>query len=128
MTDAPPESAQLVIATPERFDAILRNPEYLAWASSIQAVCVDEAHLISTPRRGPVIEYLITSLLGFNSPPRITLLSASLGDVSLAQEWLSPCDVVCVSNRFPPLRKFVGALDPEEDANGGVIQLAGRVS
>jgi len=124
MTDGPPEDAQLVVATPERFDAILRNPDYQPWVSSIQAVCVDEAHLISTPRRGPVIEYLITSLLGFDSPPRITLLSASLGDVSLAQAWLSPCDVVSVAKRFPPLRKYVASLDAEDDANSTILDLA----
>jgi len=124
MSDGPPESAQLVIATPERFDAILRNPEYMPWVTATQAVCIDEAHLISTPRRGPVIEYLITSLLGFNSPPRIILLSASLGNVSVAQQWLSPCEVVSVSSRFPPLQKFVGTLDGEDDANAAIQQLA----
>src|SRR4051812_33553634 len=42
----PPKTGEIIIATPERFDAILRKSEYDDWVSSVGAVCVDEAHMI----------------------------------------------------------------------------------
>ena len=114
-TDPPPGSGHVVIATPERFDAILRIPEYQDWVASVTAVCVDEAHLISNPRRGPVLEYLITHLLCLPQPPRLILLSASMGQTSRAQNWLDPCDLIDIQQRVPPLQKYVGVLSPSDD-------------
>lgn len=48
----PPEHGELIIATPERLAAILRNPAYDGWAGSVGAVCVDEAHQAGAPRTG----------------------------------------------------------------------------
>ncbi|MCA9027505.1 MAG: DEAD/DEAH box helicase [Planctomycetaceae bacterium] len=121
MTDRPPDAPQLIVATPESFDAILRNPEYSDWVSTIRAVCVDEAHLISSPRRGPTLEYVVTTLLSLNAPPRIALLSASMGEFSEAQQWLSPCEVLSVTDRVPSLRKHVAAVGADEDVNTIVI-------
>jgi len=66
------------VATPERLEAILRNPDHAAWVDTIGAVCVDEAHLIANSRRGATLEYLITSFLCQPAPPRLFLLSATL--------------------------------------------------
>src|SRR5205807_4458946 len=62
------------------------------------------------------LEYLLTALRCLAAPPRLILLSASLGDLDRAQEWLAPCDVVRVSERFPPLRKEVWELPEGEGA------------
>lgn len=113
----PPDHGELIIATPERFDAILRNPDHNNWLSSIGAVCVDEAHLISSSRRGPTLEYLLTSLLCLPAPPRLVLLSATLGETTRACEWLMPCDVIASTVRHPVLQKEVLELDEEEDAS-----------
>jgi len=118
----PPQHGEIIIATPERFEALLRNPNHDRWLASIGAVCVDEAHLISTPRRGSTLEYLLTSLLCLHQPPRLVLLSATLGDLERAREWLSPCDVVAIKERYPPLQKEVLELDPGEDANTVVTE------
>lgn len=120
----PPASAELVIATPERVDAIMRNPDHDPWVNSIGAVCVDEAHLVSSPRRGPTLECVITSFLGLPAPPRLVLLSASLGDLDRASAWLAPCDVVRVTGREPPLRKEVWELGDADDANDVVVAFA----
>lgn len=122
-TDPPPGSGHLVIATPERFDAILRIPEYQGWVDSVNAVCVDEAHLISNRRRGPVLEYLITRLLCLPCPPRLILLSASMGETSRAQKWLEPCDVIDIPQRDPPLQKFVGLLGPSDNVESEIVTL-----
>ncbi len=121
--DPPPDSGQIVVATPERFDVILRIPEFREWVNSIAAVCVDEAHLISSPRRGPILEYLITSLLCQPRPPRLVLLSATLGRVEEAQEWLKPCDVVAVRQRSPLLHKSVASLDDGENIDTAIANI-----
>src|SRR5262249_30167226 len=39
---APPLEGEIIVATPERLDAILRNPEHASWFSSVGALVVDE--------------------------------------------------------------------------------------
>lgn len=117
MGHAPAEQGELIVATPERIEAILRNPAYDKWSESIGAICVDEAHLISSQQRGPTLEYLITSFLTLPAPPRFVLLSATMGDVTAAQQWLHPCAIVNTTDRYPLLHKQVIALDANEDAN-----------
>lgn len=114
--DSAPEG-ELIIATPERLEALLRNPDNQAWLETIGAVCVDEAHLICSPRRGPTLEYLLTSLLCQPAPPRIILLSATLGNLDRAKEWLAPCEVVKVTERYPALHKGILEVKDGEDAN-----------
>jgi len=113
----PAPGGELIIATPERLEAILRNPDHAPWLDTIGAVCVDEAHLIANPRRGPTLEYLITSFLAQPVPPRLFLLSATLGNVEAAKAWLEPCDVVQVSERYPPLTKQVVEVGAGETAD-----------
>ena len=111
----PAPAAELIVCTPERLDAILRNPDNQPWIDSLGAVVLDEAHLIGNPQRGPTQEFLLTSLLLQRTPPRLVLLSATLGDLEGAKEWLAPCEVFQVSTRYPPLRKEVlGTVDGEQ--------------
>jgi len=113
--DPPPDQGELIIATPERLEAIHRNPANDAWFDSIGAICVDEAHLISDPHRGGTLEYLVTSQLTRSNPPRIVFLSATLGDTARLKQWLAPCDVIKVTERYPPLERDVVALEPDEE-------------
>lgn len=119
----PPEGGEIIIATPERFDSILRNSKNDQWIDSIGAVCVDEAHMVSSKRRGSTLEFIITFLLTRKVPPRIILLSATIGNVEKAQEWLNPCDVICISDRCPPLQKMLISVGEEEQANDVVTEL-----
>ncbi len=118
----PAPGGELIVATPERLEAILRNPEHAAWVETIGAVCVDEAHLIANPRRGATLEYLITSFLCQAAPPRLFLLSATLGNVETVRRWLDPCDVVQVSERYPPLTKQVLEVGAGETADDVVTR------
>jgi ATP-dependent DNA helicase len=127
LADSPPGKGEFVIATPERVEAILRNPAHDHWFDSIDAICVDEAHLIADPKRGPILEYLITFALSRAVPPRIALLSATVGNVTKAQEWLRPCDVIRERNRHPPLTLEVGALEPNRNADSIVLAEATSV-
>ena len=113
----PAPGAELIIATPERLESILRVPENEAWFAGLGAVCVDEAHLLADPRRGATLEYLITSLLMLPMPPRLALLSATIGSTEALAEWLRPCDVISVAERTPPLDKWLLELEEGADAN-----------
>ena len=88
---------------------------------------LDEAHLIGNPRCGPTQELLLTSLLLQPSPPRLVLLSATLGDLKRARRWLAPCDLAQVSERYPPLRKEVLSTGEGETADALVQRWLGDV-
>jgi helicase len=112
-TDAPPEG-EVVVATPERFDALLRNPDHVGWVSSIGAVVIDEAHLVGDPRRGPTLELIAASMLTLPKPPRLALLSATVGEPERLREWLHPCELISSPYRTPHVRE-VWQLEQNED-------------
>jgi superfamily II DNA/RNA helicase len=112
--DPAPGEGEIIVATPERLDAILRNAENAAWASTIGAVVIDEAHLLADPRRGPTLELVAASMLSLQVPPRIVLLSATVGEPERLREWLSPCQLITSTARSP-LKKEVWQLDANED-------------
>ncbi|MEO0373757.1 MAG: DEAD/DEAH box helicase [Cyanobacteria bacterium P01_A01_bin.17] len=120
----PPPGGELIVATPERLEALLRNPRNLPWFETIGAVCVDEAHLLGSQRRGATLEYLLTTFLTMATPPRLVLLSATLGNTDALEQWLAPCDVVRVTERQPPLQKWIFALEEGEEANQVAIATA----
>lgn len=118
----PPDRGELIIATPERLDAIQRDPAHDPWFAELGAVAVDEAHLLRSPGRGATLECLITSLLCLPCPPRMVLMSASLGNVSRGRDWLAPCDVIRVAERNPPLRKGLLALEETESPDDAIAK------
>jgi helicase len=122
----PPSTGEIIVATPERFDTILRNPENDAWVDSIGTVVVDEAHLLSDLRRGPTLETVVATMLSRPAPPRLALLSATMGAPERLQEWLAPCDLVQSSARTP-LRKEVWALETEENADKVLVDEVIRI-
>ncbi len=123
MQSPPSEQGEIVIATPERIEAVWRNPEFDPWISSFQAVCVDEAHLIFDKHRGATLEYVISSFRSLPAPPRIVLLSATLGDLAPLEKWLAPCDSVLSTVRRPPLARTLIRLEKSEDIKTTVIGL-----
>jgi helicase len=123
MQSPPPDAGEIVIATPERIEAILRNPDFDKWINSFRVVCVDEAHLLADPVRGASLEYVMTSFLTLTAPPRMVLLSATLGDVTPLVRWLAPCDAVQSNIRRPALLRKICQIEPGEDAGETVIGL-----
>jgi helicase len=120
-TDPPPNSGEIIVTTPERLDSILRNPETKDWVSTIGALVVDEAHLIGSTNRGPTLELVIASIKAIDTPPRIALLSATIGEPKRLQTWLAPCDLIIQSERHPPLINEVFSLEEGEDADTIVV-------
>lgn len=120
----PPEKGEIIVATPERLDAIMRNRANDGWLSTVKAVCIDEAHLVGSQHRGATLECVITTLMSLPAPPRLVLLSATIGNAEELVSWLDPCDVIETAKRWPPLKKQVVAVAETEDPDDVVQQIA----
>ena len=86
----PNKHLEVLIATPERFDAALRlHPELL---SMIRCVVFDEAHMLGNGQRGVRLEGIITRLRlakhRGERTPRFVLLSAVLSNTDALAEWI----------------------------------------
>jgi len=82
-------NSQLLIMTPERFDAVMRNwRNHWAWIPDISLVVVDEFHILGQPQRGPRLEGALTRILRLNPFARIIGLSATIPNVEELAGWL----------------------------------------
>ena len=86
----PENRPEVVIATPERFDAILRlRPDLFP---TIRCVVFDEAHIVGNDQRGIRLEGVITRLrlAALRGPqvPRFVLLSAVLSNADALAKWI----------------------------------------
>ncbi len=79
--------ADIIISTYEKMDSIIRkNPDYL---SEISVGIIDELHYISDPKRGPIVE-LIVSALKYRAPQiQLLGLSATISNAAEIAEWLN---------------------------------------
>ena len=86
----PENRLEVVVATPERFDAMLRLRSDLL--PSIRCVVFDEAHVIGNDQRGIRVEGILTRLrlatLRGQRVPRIILLSAVLSNADALAAWV----------------------------------------
>ena len=94
----PENHLEVLVATPERFDAMLRlRPDLLP---SIRCVVFDEAHMIGNGQRGIRLEGVITRLrlaaLRGGQVPRFVLLSAVLSNADALATWIDiePTNVI----------------------------------
>lgn len=103
---------ELVVATPERFDAILRNsPELL---SHLRCIVVDEAHLIGSGIRGIRLEGILARLRMSQKRDcefRIILLSAVTNSYSRLQQWLDIPDHCVVKDEWRPTARRLAIWD-----------------
>ncbi len=115
LASPPPERGEIVVATPERLEAIMRHPAGSGWLATLGAVVVDEAHLVADPRRGPTLEMVIARFKSLAAPPRLVLLSATVGEPERLQSWLAPADLLVEHRRTPPLDLEVWQLGADDD-------------
>lgn len=108
---------QIIVATPERLDALSRVAENKDWFKRVALVCIDEAHLISDSNRGATLELLIAFLRSLRTELRIILMSATISNPESLAEWLSPCNIVSDVPRYPQLEKWVYCLDREDSVD-----------
>jgi len=100
---APDIESTIVVATPERFDAMLRTRPDLV--SHIRAVVFDEAHLLESGSRGIRLEGLITRLKMIqkgNSILRLMLMSGVISNGEQLQEWLGTPKTTLIVNDWKP--------------------------
>jgi helicase len=84
-----PAEADVLIATPEKFDLYLRTwGQHLHWLSKIDLVVVDELHTLGGDRRGATLEGMLTRLQLINPYARVMGLSATLGNPDQLAGWL----------------------------------------
>ncbi len=91
------ETADIVVATSEKLDSMLRhNP---SWIHDIGLVVVDEIHLLTSPERGPTLEVTISRLrdiLEF----QLLGLSATISNSGELADWL---DAELVESSYRPV-------------------------
>lgn len=99
--------AQILIMTPERLDACMRNwRTHWIWIPDVSLMVVDEFHILGQPNRGPRLEGTITRLIRLNPFLRIIGLSATIPNAEELSDWL--CGASFSSNwRQVPLEKRV---------------------
>ena len=103
----PENRPEVVVATPERFDTMLRlRPELL---SKIRCVVFDEGHTIDNGQNGIGLEGMITRLrlaaARHEQVPRFILLSAVLSNADALAAWLSIDPENVIRGTWPPSAK-----------------------
>jgi len=78
-----PQETDILIATYERFAALLRLPDL-----RMGRVVVDEVHLIADQTRGPVVEGLLARMKSFKRPRSLCVLSAVVSNPARLGQWL----------------------------------------
>jgi helicase len=88
--DKNPQNCDVLLCTPERFDAYLRGwRTHISWIAKLDVLIVDEFHLLCQENRGARLEALITRALRLNPFLRIIGLSATLANLSELAGWLN---------------------------------------
>ena len=95
---------QIIIATSEKADSLLRNGA--SWVRDLSVLVVDEIHLLNDPGRGPTLEMTITKLRHCNPELQIIALSATVANAGEMASWLE-ADLVCSDWRPIQLREGI---------------------
>ena len=106
----PAGASELLIATYEKMDSMLRRPSaHFTLLATIGALVVDEAHLLGESRRGALLEGALTRLRAINPMVQLVLISATLGNGPELASWLGgifhqtherPCPLTWETARF----------------------------
>ena len=103
----PDKHSEVIVATPERFDAMLRlRPDLLP---SIRCVVIDEAHMIGNDQRGIRLEGILTRMrlatVRGESVPRFILLSAVLSNADALANWIDIASENIIRGTWRPSAK-----------------------
>ncbi|MFH0971827.1 MAG: DEAD/DEAH box helicase [Candidatus Micrarchaeota archaeon] len=86
--DSPAEdlaTADVIIATIEKFDSLLRHE--VGWLDKVNLAIIDEAHLLNDESRGATLEIVMVKLLKLNL--RLVALSATIPNSEEIAKWLN---------------------------------------
>lgn len=121
-----PADAQVMIATPEKFDAYLRGWQgNLQWLARIDLLVVDEAHMLADAQRGATLEGVIARLRIINPFVRVLMLSATLGNPDELARWIDG-GLFQSSDRPVPLAWRIATFDAKREGAKGKADIAIR--
>lgn len=101
--DAHLADSDIVIATAEKADSLLRNRSF--WLRDVSCLVIDEIHLLDSEDRGHVLEVFITKMRKMKPEIWILGLSATIPNVSEIAEWLN---AKFVQSNWRPVPLFYG--------------------
>lgn len=100
----------ILISTYERFRTIIgRMPNLIA---HVKNVIVDEFHLLGNQNRGPVLEAILTTLLG---KVRLILLSATIANPEDVAKWLDAILLHSEERQIPLDYDILPSLNPDKE-------------
>lgn len=83
------QNTQLLIMTPERLDACMRNwHTHWGWIPEVSLIVIDEFHILGQDQRGARLEGTITRFIRLNPFVKIIGLSATMPNVRNLADWL----------------------------------------
>lgn len=85
-------SVDLVVATSEKVDSLLRNGA--SWLRDLDVVVLDEVHLVDDGERGPTLEMVVAHLKDLNPGAQFLALSATISNADEIGDWLGSTPVV----------------------------------
>ncbi|MFC8406560.1 DEAD/DEAH box helicase [Streptomyces griseoincarnatus] len=109
-----PDAGDVEVLTPERLMHALRQDAQAA-LQDVGLIVVDEAHHMAHPDRGFLLEGLLAFCQAHPNPPRLTLLSAAVGNHGTLASWLDPTqppEQVVFTSRWRGPRRLHGLLTP----------------
>ena len=100
----------ILISTYERFRTIIgRMPNLIA---HVKNVIIDEFHLLGNQNRGPVLEAILTTLLG---KVRLILLSATIANPEDVAKWLDAILLISEERQIPLDFDILPTLNPDKE-------------
>lgn len=82
-------SAQLWVATTEKFEALYRRSSLRDFIATVGCLVIDEVHLVGDPTRGATLESLIARLRAVDGRTRIVALSATVSNAEELANWFN---------------------------------------
>lgn len=108
----------IIIATSEKFDSILRHsPD---WIRKVSLLVADEIHLLNDPGRGPTLEVIITRIMK-EIKPQVLALSATIKNAGEIAGWLGAS---LVRSDYRPVKLKKGVFYAHEKFN--VLEIEGK--
>jgi helicase len=99
----------IIVATPERLDAMLRTTPGLI--GHLRCVVCDEAHMVQNGVRGVRLEGLITRMRLLQErgyPLRLVLLSGVLSQYNTLRQWMAAPDATVITDPWRPTARRLG--------------------
>lgn len=104
------KECNILISTYERFRTIIGRMPHLI--THVKNVIIDEFHLLGNQNRGPVLEAILTTLLG---KVRLILLSATIANPEDVAKWLDAILLISEERQIPLDFDIIPSLDPDKE-------------